>query len=260
MQLDPVSEWQRLADQYRRMNDEELIDLAGDFADLTEAARQALRSELKSRGLGDPENASAAPKPQPLRREPLQVPLRVSNAPADSDSIVDRAALAFGVSPPELVPDTPDPEAEDAPNGPHDYTWKTPLCECDTQEEAWQLSEALRQAGVESWIDRPQAYSPRHASLIGLPGFEQIGMERPRVLVAADQLEQARLIAAQPIPREIIEASQMNASEFKSPKCPACGAQDPILVSVEPENTWRCEQCAREWTEPLPDLGQAPST
>jgi len=254
MQVDPVSEWQRLTDQYRRMNDEELLDLADDFADLTEAARQVLRSELKSRGLGEPQGASPAPKPEPARSIPLQPPPQISNAPKDSDSIVDRAAIAFGAGLPELVPDTPDTENEEV-GGPHDYTWKTPLCECDTQDEAWQLSEALKQAGIESWIDRPQAYSPRHASLVGLPGFELIGMERPRVLVPADQLDQARAVAAQPIPREIVQASQMSTSEFKAPKCPACGAADPVLEAVEPENTWRCEQCGKEWAESLPEPG-----
>jgi hypothetical protein len=258
MQIDPVSEWQRLTDQYRRMSDEELIDLAEDFADLTEAARQLLRSELRSRGLGDPENASAPPQPRPVRSVPLPAP-PISNAPKDSDSIVDRAAIAFGAGLPELVPDAPDTESEEV-SGPHDYTWKTPLCECDTQEEAWQLSEALKQSGIESWIDRPQAYSPRHASLVGLPGFELIGMERPRVLVAADQLEQARLVAAQPIPREIVQASQMSASEFKAPRCPACGAPDPVLEAVDPENTWRCEQCGKEWTESLPGLAPGVAT
>lgn len=259
MQIDPVSEWQRLTDQYRRMSDEELIDLAEDFADLTEAARQVLRTELKSRGLSDPQTVAAAPRPQPVRSVPLRPPPQTSNAPKDSDSIVDRAAMAFGVGLPELVPDTPDTESEEV-SGPHDYTWKTPLCECDTEEEAWQLSEALKQAGIESWIDRPQAYSPRHASLVGLPGFESIGMERPRVLVAADQLEQARLVAAQPIPREIVQASRMSASEFKAPRCPTCGASDPVLEAVEPDNTWRCEQCGKEWTESLPDPARGVAT
>lgn len=258
MQVDPISEWQRLTEQYRGMNDDELRELAYDFADLTQDAQQVLRSEMRSRGLGDPETASAAPKAQPVRREPPPALMQIGNAPKGSDSIVDRAAIAFGASSLELVPDTPD--ADDEADGPHDYTWKTPLRECDTQEQAWQLSEALRQAGIESWIERPQAYSSRHASLIGLPGFELIGMERPRVLVAADQLDQARVVAAQPIPREIVNASEMSSSEFKAPKCPACGAPDPVLEGVEPENTWRCEQCGKEWTESLPDANTGMAT
>ena len=35
------------------MNDDELHQLAADFADLTDTAQQALRSEMRSRGLGD---------------------------------------------------------------------------------------------------------------------------------------------------------------------------------------------------------------
>jgi ribosomal protein L37AE/L43A len=72
----------------------------------------------------------------------------------------------------------------------------------------------------------------------------------PRVLVAADQLDQARAIAAQPIPQDIVDDSKTGAPEYEVPKCPKCGAEDPILESVEQANHWRCEQCEVEWTEP----------
>ena len=38
--------------------------------------------------------------------------------------------------------------------------------------------------------------------------------------------------------------------EFEAPKCPKCGAEDPVLESVEPTNTWLCEACGKRWTEP----------
>jgi len=111
MQADPVGEWQRLTDEYRRMNDDELRDLALDFADLTDPAQQALRGELHSRGLGDPESVDRAPQ---LRSQKH-----------DGDAADD-------------VPATDDDGA------PHEYTWKTLLCECDTHAQAWQLTEALK--------------------------------------------------------------------------------------------------------------------
>jgi hypothetical protein len=240
MQVDPVSEWQRLTEQYRGMNDDELRELAAEFADLTQTAQQVLRSELRSRGLGDPESANAvSPVPQPATKEPARAPLPLRNTP--SDPVDDIAFGGFGDRPPELVPETPYPDNK--VDGPHEYTWKTPLCVCETPAEAWQLSEALKQAGVESWIENPARYSQ----------YAEFELTGPRVLVAADQLDQARLVAAQPIPREIVQASEMSASEFKAPKCPACGASDPVLEAVEPENTWRCEQCGKEWTESLSD-------
>jgi ribosomal protein L37AE/L43A len=133
-------------------------------------------------------------------------------------------------------------EEEQESNFPHDYTWKTQLCECDGLEEAWQISEVLKQAGIESWIERPGS---RRYSVV-----PDASMEGDlQVLVAADQLDQARAIAARPIPQEIVEQSKMQAPEFEPPVCPVCGAGDPVLEDVDPFNTWKCEACGKEWTE-----------
>ena len=241
MQANPIDDWQRLTAHYRELNDDELRELAADFNDLTEIARQALRSEMQSRGLGNPESVSAAP----------ELPHTVSNAPKPSlhdyvsentDSIVGRAALAFGARQPDLVPDTPDAGAK--VDGPIEYTWKTLLCECDTSQQANELSEALKQAGIESWIEgpRPSAYS----------AYASLDLANPRVLVAADQLDQARAVAAQPIPAETLNASDTDVPDFTPPSCPNCGAPDPVLEGVDPANSWKCEQCGRQWTESVP--------
>ena len=55
MQSDPALEWRRLTEHYREMSDEELRELAADFANLTETAQQVLAQEMRSRGLGDPQ-------------------------------------------------------------------------------------------------------------------------------------------------------------------------------------------------------------
>jgi hypothetical protein len=86
-----------------------------------------------------------------------------------------------------------------------------------------------------------------------------LDLRTPRILVAADQLEQARDIAKRPIPQEIIEQSQMKAPEFEAPVCPKCGAPDPLLESVDPVNTWLCEACEHEWTESAHGLPEGPS-
>jgi hypothetical protein len=39
MQIDPVQEWQRLTAEYREKYDGELLELARDYADLTEPAQ-----------------------------------------------------------------------------------------------------------------------------------------------------------------------------------------------------------------------------
>ncbi|MGD0482202.1 MAG: hypothetical protein ABSA42_18670 [Terracidiphilus sp.] len=233
MQIDPVQEWQRLTAEYRQKFDNELLELARDYADLTEPAQQALRSEMRSRGLGDPESARSAPALQSAQREPTQPPLALSNAP--SDPADDIASGAFGARAPQPVPDTP--ETPDEADGPHEYTWKTVLCDCETNEEAQQLTGVLRQAGIDSWIQQASEFGRRNA----------------RVIVAADQLDQARAIAAQTSPQEIVEEEKEEAPEFVEPKCPKCGSDDVVLEGVDPENTWRCEQCDAQWTDPPPE-------
>jgi tRNA(Ile2) C34 agmatinyltransferase TiaS len=72
----------------------------------------------------------------------------------------------------------------------------------------------------------------------------------PRVVVAADQLEQAREIAARPIPQEIIDEFNAPPEEYKPPVCPKCGAEDPVLESADPVNSWLCESCGEQWSDP----------
>jgi ribosomal protein L37AE/L43A len=140
-------------------------------------------------------------------------------------------------------------DTDDERDGPHEYTWKTLLCECETSEEARQLCEALQEAGIKGWIEGTGTYSP----------YAQFDLANPRVLVAADQFDQARAITARPIPREIVEESAMEALDFEPPKCPKCGAADPVLEGVDPENTWRCEQCGEQWTESATGADEAVS-
>ncbi len=247
MQIDPVLEWQRLTAEYRQKSEGELLELAGDFNDLTEAAQQVLRSEMRSRGLGDPQSPRA---PEPVSW-PSQPPGSIKAQPpgvlGDQEG---GGLLGLGAEMPQLVPDDPEDGNED--DGPHEYTWKTPLCNCDSSEEAVQLQAALRRAGIESWFNfqgRTTSFVPSTEHQLGIGGVE--------VLVAADQLDQARLIASHPIPQEIIDESKEEIPEFVEPKCPQCGSDDVVLEGVDPANTWRCEQCDKQWTESLPETVDA---
>lgn len=212
MQSDPSEEWQRLTTLYGEMGDIEIRELAAGIDDLTDVAKQVLRDELKKRGL--PENPSA-----------------ILNLP-DSRDLGDRRWEYT-----ENGPDQMFGEEEDS-NQNAEFTWKTPLCECNTSKEAWALVLTLRQAGIDSWIEKP-------GSSVSLNG--------PQVLVAADQLDQARHIAARPIPQEIIDEMNEPPSEFIPPTCPACGAEDPTLEGADPANTWLCESCGNTWTESVDD-------
>src|ERR1700756_1053306 len=49
--FDAASEWLRLTEHYRRVTHAELLQLARDTSELTEAAQQALAAEMSVRGL-----------------------------------------------------------------------------------------------------------------------------------------------------------------------------------------------------------------
>jgi len=213
MQSDTIADWQRLTQLYREMCDEELYALEADIVDLTDLAQQVLRDEMRTRGLSRPRATVVEPK----NSDYPAAPSWDSNADSlDSEDKTEDSDL------------------------PHEYTWKTLLCECGDGVEAWQLREALRQAGIESWIDGP--------------GYHVVAdMLNPRILVAADQLEQAREIASRPIPQAIVELSNMPDEEYVPSVCPKCGAEDPVLESADPVNSWQCESCGAQWTDAVED-------
>lgn len=243
MQVDPILEWNRLTESYRGMNDDELRDLAADYANLTVTAQQVLRSEMQSRRLGGPQAVSTANESLNARTQPANGQPRVARrAPQAlrSRSVARKNYdLLAGPSANSYVVPTDPKEDGPADDSPCDYTWKTMLCECGDVTEARQLSIALARAGIECWIEA----MPPHS----------IGTGNPRVLVAADQLDQARAIATQPIPQDVVTEATMTTPDFTSPQCPMCGAKDPILEGLDPQNTWRCEQCGHEWTETAPN-------
>jgi hypothetical protein len=207
---DVGEERRRLAELYREKSDEELLELAAGSGDLTDVAQETLRAEMKARQMSETD-ARHNGREQPAVN--FEYPGR--------DTVLYTIPPAAGRE--------EDPETEASP----EYTWKTQLCECETPEQGWQLSEVLRRAGIDSWVQSP------HGSY-------------PRILVAADQLEQALIFAAQPVPQDIVSASKLppEALEFEVPVCPKCGAADPVLESVDPSNTWQCDVCGQRWTDP----------
>lgn len=217
MQDDPQRYWRDLTENYRQMSDGELLELGENLGNLTEVAQQVLRDEMRKRGL----DASKA---------------------ADVAKITHGDAVVHWESPRyrDLAR-----EASGAGEAPSEFTWKTLLCECDTTQEAWQIAETLRRAGIESWVTGSRA---------------TWDVSGPRVQVAADQLEQAQAVLANPIPPEVIEESQMKMPEFELPGCPTCGASDPLLESADPVNAWLCESCGAQWSDPEDALDDGESS
>jgi ribosomal protein L37AE/L43A len=189
---------------------------------------------MRSRALREPESQNSTPAA--LLPESTPPPQSLSdNAPGASENTLGRTAIE------------PDPDRSVDQNGDaevHDYTWKTLVCECETSEQAWQLKEVLRRAGIESWFEfdgQSLSFVPQIQDRVGVGGL--------RVLVAADQLDQARAVAARPIPPEIVEESKTSEPDYSPPTCPRCGASDPILEAVDPVNYWKCDQCGASWTD-----------
>lgn len=230
MQIDPALEWRRLSEYYRSLSDDELLNLAADRHALTETAQQVLRSEMQCRRLDAPRAIRESPVPPAA-----VIPITAASEPTTLSASDPANPFARPIT---LVPDQSVAGQKD--DGPHDYTWKTPLCECETAEHAALLREVLRRAGIESWMESPGRYSR----------YAEFDLPNPRILVAADQFEAARSIAAKPIPQEIIDDSKIEVPEYVAPVCPKCGAGDPVLEGVDPSNTWYCEQCGERWSDP----------
>jgi hypothetical protein len=222
MQQDPMEEWRRLTTLYSEMGDLEISELVDQINDLTPNAQQILRDELKKRGILAQTNAPRVP-----------VPLRENSAAVHWHKEQDTAA----------DPDV-DPSEED---GSFDYTWKVALCRCESLDEAAARSEMLRRAGIDSWIQRPGAR-------FVVPWLE-LGVGDIQIDVAADQLEAARAVIAQPIPQDVIDLIKEanSTATYEIPRCPKCKAEDPTLESVEPSNNWLCESCGYTWSDPVPD-------
>ncbi len=197
----------------------------------------------RSRGFGDPESANTVPvasNAPPAMNASFTAPLPLRNAPSDP---VDDIAFGAAFGPrAELVPDTPYASAE--VDGPIEYTWKTPLCECNTLQEANKLSAALKQAGIDNWI--------RGAETERLLCLREPRLDESARACRRRSARSGARACRHPIPSEIVAESQTKLPDFTPPSCPKCGAPDPILEGVDPVNSWKCEQCGQKWTDSVP--------
>ena len=237
MHFDHSQEWLRLTGEYRKRSDEELALLYRDFNDLTDVAKQTLTAEMQSRGL----DKKIAAEREAAAAKQSRVPGKSDRTLALDVPVKKLERNVFGHEAPQPVNDEPE-EDESAAGDEVEYTWKTILCEGLEYDQSWQVREVLRRAGIKSWIER--------AGMTG--GGDWAGdsfVGDIRVLVAADELDRARAIIANPIPQEIIDESHEPVLEYHAPRCPGCGADDPVLESAEPVNAWKCEMCGREWTD-----------
>lgn len=290
----PDQQWRELIAHYAAMWDEELLGLAADYNDLTEMAKQVLRDEMKKRGLGDP-TAPRSVKPVAERVEtPLSVSEpQISSAEMlrltrhyrglSDDGLLDLSDHAMELTPDaqrileeeirrrgleepreyESLEETGEPDAlaraeakmragiearraEQFSDHPREYTWKVPLRDYENPEEARQRLTMLRREGIQCWFMDP-------SGRLEDPTVARLDY---RIFVPADQLEEAEAIVQKPVPQDIIDDSKIEVPEFVMPQCPKCGSSDPALVGAEPSNSWLCEVCGNEWSDPVPEPKQ----
>jgi DNA-directed RNA polymerase subunit M/transcription elongation factor TFIIS len=106
--LDPVAEWRRLSELYRRMSDNELLVLARQSSELTDTAQQAVAHEVSQRGLKlQSDKPSAPPNPEPQTdspyaedRELIEI-CTVWSVPdgLQLQTLLDRAGIPFFMGP-----------------------------------------------------------------------------------------------------------------------------------------------------------------
>lgn len=128
--LDPASESLRLAEHYRRLTEDELIAIAAQKDQLTDAAEYALRMEFSFRGL-------TIPAPEP----PVEV----------------RPALAAGDSDEE---DSPDDDEEVNVDEEDEYAEDRRLVEIRkvwSEADARRLERVLDVAGIPFWMGKEKA-------------------------------------------------------------------------------------------------------
>jgi hypothetical protein len=291
----PDQEWRRLTAHYAQMWDDELLNLAAGYNDLTDMAKQVLRDEMRKRNLADPAAPPQPPKPgRPSALGPSWAPVGLA---FDDDlqilrrryaGMLDRDLLHEATGYNQIPPagqqalceemrrrDLGDPislaadydythpeslarteaevnarlESRRALHGEEerDYTWMTPLCDCVSRREAMQRLAMLSRARIQwQFFDPDRGRSDPTTARLDY-----------RILVPADELEEALAIIAQPIPQDIIDESKMETPEFEMPRCPRCHSEEPTLVGTEPSNQWHCESCGNEWADPIPEPKEA---
>ena len=141
-------------------------------------------------------------------------------------------------------------------DSPEAFVWKADLCDCNSEDEAWQICEVLRGVGIESWTDDSRNYSSYLPVETGTP--LDMGSSRIRVFVPADRLEEARGVLVRSTPAHIASNAKAEQEAFEPPVCPACGAPDPVLEGVDPSNCWRCEVCGKQWSDRVEEVGEMP--
>ena len=226
--IDPEQERQRLAAFYAGQLDGELEKVAGEAYELSDLAREVLKSELERRRLSV-EFAEHAPVPVKKAPEPGEPP---EEDAAETDSTQREWPMLDG-------------EAEDRE--------LVTIRKFRDLPEALLAKGSLESAGIEcSLIDD---------NMVRLDWLISNLLGGIKLQVKAEDLDVAEEMLRQPIP-EHLEVS--GAGEYEQPRCPKCGSLDINFRELNPSaylsmalnvpipfqrRAWRCHSCKVEWED-----------
>lgn len=218
--MDANREWIKLAEIYAQKYDDELLDLAEEFDELTSIAQQVLQAELKSRNLSLPQTAvEASPVP------------KIEKADLEQYQLMGRE----GVTP------------------------RIPVRGYATEAEARAAGYLLERAKIQNWVEsaetvRMQSQLPRISTLYR---HEVFGAEWIAYLlvVSMDDVDKISKVVPDVLPPELVEEMKQDVGEFVAPRCPECGSDqvmlDPSVTAEENVNHWLCDACEHQWQEKL---------
>lgn len=260
--LDPAGEFLRITERYRQMSDSELLLLIPQNSQLTPFARQALASEVRSRGLKlEDEDASAPPaKPRPVvydRRSQT-----FADSPARNSSSINSALINArdGASRGDLDSSDLDSSHEDSDDNDsfltdRSYDDDRELVEVCT---VWSLPDALQ---VQMLLDRggiPFYIGPKKAASVdaGTLNFGNgVSVQVMRIgLPWAAQALQNYAPQNEPARKQEQELPELSV------RCPKCRSTEIILEDVvaeiagasrnsSPTYRWSCDSCGCEWED-----------
>jgi hypothetical protein len=222
--IDPEQERRRLAEFYSRQMDGELEKVGGQAAELTDTARDVLRTELSRRGL------SAEPLERALVPPPLPVP-PTPTARSKTPAAELPAWLDDDLALRELVT----------------------LRSFRDMPEALLAKGCLESAGIESCLVDD--------NMVRLDWFWSNLVGGIKLQVDPKDIEVANEILEQPIPDGFDVAG---VGEYQQPHCPRCESLDVNFQEVLPaayvsaylsvpipfhRRAWRCHSCDAEWED-----------
>ncbi|MGA9979330.1 MAG: hypothetical protein WBQ08_11955 [Candidatus Sulfotelmatobacter sp.] len=243
--IDPEQERRRLIDFYSGQMDGELEKVAGQAYELTDLAREALRTELVRRGLSA-ELAQTAPD---LTKADVTKP-DVTKPDVTKPDVTKNVALENGFPGGAPMP----PRSEVAFDGEGELRELVTIRTFRDLPEALLAKGSLESAGIEALL--------ADDNIIRLDWFWSNLMGGIKLQVDQQDAEAANGILDQPIPEGFDVAG---VGEYQQPRCPKCQSLDVSFQELdEPvayvsayfgvpvpwkRRAWRCHACNAEWEE-----------